>query len=759
MRPFSSPQRHFPSLNLLSLGIILFFSLLPTLLAAQAVSSDGEPTPSTSAETWLEKSAAIIFVNPDSGQFYAEMALEAARAENDHGVIGVAHSRIGYAHQRKRELDLAEEQFGLALEEFGLAKDSSKIARALLQLGSVREVKRDSLGAVAYYEQAIDLAKTLRDSALQGSCYSSLGTLYAKRGDFPMARSKLIQSISLTFQDSTYANQHMASLGNLAGVYVQLGKFDSAVVVSLESARVCQEIGDMQTLGIQYTNIAQLFGRSGDLDKAIEYCYRGESVWAPMDYFPGLARVKVLLSRFTRQQGDPEKAIGFAQEGLAMCQGHELKQVICLEGLLEWGKALRELGQYEEAIPLYQEVNQLNEEFRDRFVQTQIGLGLAELYNRSGRYQESLEALGKVTPLINQIGSHLQSLSLLEQESIAREGLRQFEKALALSNAAREMNDSLFQVEKLQTVEAMQLEFDVAEKDRLARESSLKAEASRLETRLVSQRLNLSLGIGAAVVVALLALGFWGRSRMQARQKTLQLEKRLADEALKTQQLEEQNLRIRMEQLERQALQAQMNPHFLFNALASLQNHILAGNLPKAEDFLMRFSRLVRNILAASRETGISIANVVEMLRDYLDLEQLRFGDRMAYEISIEDGLETDLIQIPPMLIQPYVENAVVHGIASRKEGGTVRIDFQEKPGDCMEVRVKDNGIGRIESERQKKDTPRPYPSLGTRIAEERLELNFSGRKGEVKIKDLVDAKNRAAGTEVILLVPILEEV
>ena len=182
-------------------------------------------------------------------------------------------------------------------------------------------------------------------------------------------------------------------------------------------------------------------------------------------------------------------------------------------------------------------------------------------------------------------------------------------------------------------------------------------------------------------------------------------------------------LQVEIQKLERAALKAQMNPHFIFNCLNSIQNFIMRNDKMEAMDYLSKFANLIRWTLNASVENKISLNDEVNILESYLSLEKLRFKNKFDYTVNIESDINQLDTYLSPMLIQPLVENAVKHGMADRKSGGKIEISF-EKVSDKMLVSIRDNGNGFVEQNFSKK-----HESLGMSITEKRLGLNNKTKK------------------------------
>ncbi len=217
----------------------------------------------------------------------------------------------------------------------------------------------------------------------------------------------------------------------------------------------------------------------------------------------------------------------------------------------------------------------------------------------------------------------------------------------------------------------------------------------------------------------------------------------------RTQRLKKQyKIQQQISELERAALQAQMNPHFIFNCLNSIQNYILQNEKESAILFLGRFASLVRSVLNASVTGKIPIEDEMNLLNNYLELEKLRFKDRFTYEVKSAEGLNVLEVQIPPLLVQPYVENALLHGISGRTKGGKVLVFF-EKKANCLEVSIQDNGIG-LKGKSDQVKSAKGHKSFGMSITQNRLELLADKQhNGAVQTQDILDESGQVCGTEV----------
>lgn len=243
------------------------------------------------------------------------------------------------------------------------------------------------------------------------------------------------------------------------------------------------------------------------------------------------------------------------------------------------------------------------------------------------------------------------------------------------------------------------------------------------------------------LVLSLIAGIYWSISNRRKQQREKQL---IADTADKL-------------QLEHQALYAMMNPHFTFNALQSIQYFIHRQDKKAANKFLSSFAKLIRKNLESTKSDFISLGEEVERLKLYLSLEKMRFPEKFDYEVIVEPGIEIHDTQIPPMLLQPFVENSIKHGIMPLDANGEITVSISSKGDDYLTITIRDNGIGIEASKRQKADRPNDHVSKGMQITLDRLALfaRMTGKKYSLDIREAVDPEGKVIGTVVEMLLPV----
>jgi LytS/YehU family sensor histidine kinase len=210
----------------------------------------------------------------------------------------------------------------------------------------------------------------------------------------------------------------------------------------------------------------------------------------------------------------------------------------------------------------------------------------------------------------------------------------------------------------------------------------------------------------------------------------------------------------RIGEVEMSALRAQMNPHFLFNSLNSINRYIVKHEPRIASEYLTKFSRLMRSVLNNSKEKLVPLKDDLDALLLYIDLESLRFTNRFELVSSIELEDDPGAIMVPPLLLQPYVENAIWHGLMHKKEGAPVLKVSIHQHKDALRCEVEDNGLGRAHAALLRSRSSIQRESMGTRITQDRLDLlkRLYNMDVSVVYTDLMDAAQRPLGTRVTLI-------
>jgi LytS/YehU family sensor histidine kinase len=274
----------------------------------------------------------------------------------------------------------------------------------------------------------------------------------------------------------------------------------------------------------------------------------------------------------------------------------------------------------------------------------------------------------------------------------------------------------------------MQVRYESEQKEKQI--EFLSAENEMKAFKLRQSRILLFGLAGFAVLIVLLAVVLVRQFRLKERQNSLVLQQKL--------------------------FRSQMNPHFIFNSLSGIHHFILHEQPSKAASYLSRFSKLIRSILHSSVEEYISLDDEKTTIENYLELQKIRFPDKFDFTVEMDEMLDAGNISIPCMITQPFVENAIEHGIKDNSGRGFVSVRFMRKNW-MVRIEVEDNGIGRAKARELALKEEKVHQPLSTSIIRERIRaLNKTLKKKiTLDIFDLVNEKGKPSGTKVILETPL----
>ena len=227
---------------------------------------------------------------------------------------------------------------------------------------------------------------------------------------------------------------------------------------------------------------------------------------------------------------------------------------------------------------------------------------------------------------------------------------------------------------------------------------------------------------------------------------------------IRTREKEKSQTVKKIAELEQMAIKSQMNPHFIFNCLNSIQHYVIDKDVMGANEFISKFSRLIRLTLDYSSKSDISISEEIDYIRSYFELEQVRFEDKFTYQIEALNVDKSSLF-IPPMILQPYIENAIRHGVRYREDSnGKIVVDIKQERTELI-CTISDNGIGRKLAQQYKSKNPIEYQSKGMELISKRIEMfNLSHEsKIKVEITDLDENDMATPGTLVKIYFPLSE--
>ncbi|ATL48782.1 hypothetical protein COR50_17325 [Chitinophaga caeni] len=406
----------------------------------------------------------------------------------------------------------------------------------------------------------------------------------------------------------------------------------------------------------------------------------------------------------------------------------------------------QELGQYDSAIMYHNKILSLDKIVLQESPQYPAShsnlfkdyINLSQNYLQLKKFPQARNYIEQAQEIIKNDKNYLGDADyLLYQEALVDYFFHthQFDKAFEEYNLLLEKYKVVYENKYAQSIAEMGTIYKLQSNEKHI--MNLNQQVLMTENKLAQNRLWLIIAaLASLLAIAIIVILYIGRKQM-----------RLQEEKEKVQ------LQKKAMELKQQLLRTQMEPHFVFNTLAALQSYIRIDEKDKALRYLNQFSRLLRNSLELSRENWVPLEAEIETLEYYLGLQKMRYEDNFDYEIKKFYPERIDQVRIPPMLIQPFVENAILHGVANAKERGKIDVELTLQ-GDSLLVYIIDNGPG-IKSLKENPDGKKK--SLSTTISRERLEIlaKQTGIEVMVNILDLHQVDHSLTGTKVELLIPV----
>ena len=596
-------------------------------------------------------------------------------------------------------------------------ENNEEVKSLFVELANVYEYEGEWNKYEETVQRMLSFANEKGDLEYKAECFNKLGISNCLRGKNNLALeyfSKALQ-INEELQDSISISN---SYENLGLVYKDLSDYDKALSYQIKSLKIREKVNHSR-LANNYINISTIYYLTNDT----------------LNYFKYLNQAKIVIQNNKIIDYSlmaiihNEIADYYEMENLIDSMIFHYQKVVDYSAKIGWKKGMAvgysnlaevyySLKQYDKAIAEHRKVLDLSLEIDDCMGITEEYQYLAIIYETIGKLDSALLLNQKSLEKTYECGLGKERLNALQTASRIYEAKGNYALALEYNKKYQSLHDSLFNLDKQNTIAEIETQYQTEQKQQ-------QIELLSAENQIKNQRIRL----GIAAISGLLLLVIVIISIMIIRKR---------------------NAQLAQDDLKQKLFRSQMNPHFIFNALGSIQNYMYKNETTKAARFLGNFASLSRSILKYSNENTIDLASEIEMLKNYIELEKMRMPDVFNYEMIIDHDLETEFIQIAPMMIQPFIENAIKHGFCDKKDGGKLKLEFIDKK-DILEVIITDNGIGINHSKQKSK-----HESMSTKIFYDRMKYLKKKNKHipDIEIMDITD--NEITGTKVVLYLPIL---
>ncbi len=564
----------------------------------------------------------------------------------------------------------------------------------------------DSLASEAYRE-VMEAHQKSGNRKGQASAVNNIALIKYNQGDYRGALESH-ESASAIFEELGLVKNIINSYSNTGVVFLALADYPMAMDYFLKALGRCTD-QDVRERGNLYTNLGLVYKNLDNLPEAEDYHRKAMGLYREEGIKQSLTSSMANLGAVLQLRGELAEAEALFSESLILNKEIGNKRRIA-SGFTALGSLFMETRRLTLAGNYLDSARGLYSELGEKLGLSTVLLQLAELENRKAGAGDLKKALGleqKALELAAESGSLEAQRSAWKALAGTQEALGDFRNSLFSYQRYQTFQDSIFNDENEKKLLSLQIghDFEMREKTLTA---GFQTEKQLLEAEKESERLKASLYLIG--IAALILIGGGGFLAVRQQQKSRQ--EKLASE-----------FRAQVAELELKALKAQMNPHFIFNALSSISSFLLKNQADQADRYLTRFSRLIRRILEYSDVNEISLAMEVDLLKDYIAIEALRLGKPVEFELVAEEGVDLDRLMIPPLILQPLVENSLWHGIANSGENGLITLKASRQDEGFLLV-LRDNGTGIRETVQVREK----HQSMGMRLVKSRLE-NLSQNK------------------------------
>lgn len=572
------------------------------------------------------------------------------------------------------------------------ADEAIRLARQLGQLPGMasalnakswnyNSLGKDSL-ALSTFNQALTIRRQLKDSAGMAKIGYNLGIMYFNLADYRQA--SIYQQDALTFFENKRDSTRMSSAYNALGLtYQYLADYPHALECYLKTLAICENKNDSTGMAPAFSNLGILYKNMGKLDKALEFQSKALALYEKLGDKQGMANCLGNIGVVYDNQEDPAQSLIYYEKALDICRSIGYQWGIA-SNLSNIGSACisqhnysRALENMQQALPIWQHIGDRNNEGETRSEIARIYMdapqstlakhGIAPRY----RYALAKAMLQKSLSLARDIRSPARQQMAWQYLAELHEKEKDFGGALAAYKQAALFRDSILNTEKEKEITRKELQYEFQRKQAATRAFNEKQQALAA-AEISRQRIIRNAIIGGACLIILagsLTFIFYRKNR-------------------------EAQYRRHEAEMEMTALRAQMNPHFIFNSLNSINDFVSKHDLENADLYLTRFASLMRIVLENSGRKEVSLSEDLRALEIYMQLECMRLKHGFTYHILVDDSIDTEMTMVPPLLLQPFVENSIWHGIAGKEDKGNIIVSIQKEQG-MIYCTIEDNGAGR----------------------------------------------------------------
>lgn len=577
--------------------------------------------------------------------------------------------------------------------------DSTGIYKAQYYYGVIGRFTGEHAAALEHFDRYLKFHKARSDSSRVAGVLYQIGVVHSHYGNYE--KSLAAYQRCLAIEDAANNAYSVGYTLNAIGIiYKETGMYKAAATTFNKALVIFDSLQALADKTDVLVNLGNNCSSQNDFEGAMKY-YRqaleidkrtGKELGVAMS----LANIAFLYDRMKLY----DSALVYHRKALAIREKYTVAEDLS-RSLIGVGRGYIQVGNFAAANPFLLRALEVSTRTHSKPLLRDVHLNLSNLY----------------------------------------EGMKDPEKALHHIKLYQLYEDSVFNEEKAEIISELEIKHEVS--DKVKQIALLEKEKQIQQQEAKRQDTIRKASIGTAILIAIVAAA----GVYAFRQRLLVVKK--------DKEIQEVNLRHQLSELKIKALRSQINPHFMFNCLNSINRMIVRGDNEDASLYLRKFSKLLRLIVENGEASRVSLVDELTLIESYIQLEELRFKNKIDYEILVDNNIEKDNIFLPPMILQPFVENSIWHGLMNKDDGGTIKIAVKEEH-ETLLCLIEDNGVGRDKSHELKEEMSGKTQSVGLHITEERLRLlSREHSRDLIKIIDLKDRFNAAIGTRVEVRIPL----
>ena len=688
----------------------------------------------------------------DSSLFYYSQEIAIAKRDKNKKLLARALNNSASAKKYLRKFKEALEDYNLSIELLKEMKEERKTQYPLLNIATIYKAIYNYPQALLFSQKALDISSRAGDKYMIAGAYNEMASSYKNMEQYENAL--LYYRKALKEAEPLHNKDQVASLNaRIGSTFSDLQLFDSAELYIKRGLAIAKETNHARTENIFRSDLVENYILQNKYEDALLELKTLNRFYESKNDSFGLCVVNIEMGKLFTLCSDEI----LLKENIPVKARHQTAMEYLNRGK-DLATAINQLDMLKNA---YENITTANEKQSDyvaalesykKYISTRDTI-LNDKKKGEFRSIEMQYAFDKKEDSLKLIQANTEA-TLSNQQFLNKQqsqNLLLSQQQLALTNKEKDLQHLAFlktqadlQTEQLQKSEK-EKQLIIAQKEQQLQSAQVISLSQENDLNKLKQRQLLFYSIAGLAALLFGSLYFFNRNRAKQAQLKVELEKKEAE------------FQRSLADVSMSALRSQMNPHFIFNCLNSIKLYTTQNDSVAASAYLTKFSKLIRMALENSRNETVTLKAELESLDLYIQMEAMRFKDKLKYTITVDENVDSSFIEIPPLLLQPYVENAIWHGLMHKEDGGRIAVQVRELPNEpVLSITIQDNGVGRLKSAELQSKSATKHKSYGTKVTSERLDLiNKVYKTGaSVTTEDVLNESGAIAGTLVTIKIP-----